>query len=99
MNLSQKIVIASLVTFSLLGAASTLLAAANPSGTGQPGAPSVSCGQGNAVLQPKGFTTTGFAHAESVYAGSPGTPSLDRAASSHAIAQYDIACYQMTQNH
>ena len=70
--------------------------AANPPGTGQPGAPAVSCGQGNAVTEPQGFSTTGFVHAQAVYAGSPGTPSLANAQSAHAIAQYDVACFQLT---
>jgi len=50
-------------------------------------------------MEPNGFSSGGFAHAETVYAGSPGTPSLANAQSAHAIAQYDVACYQQTQNH
>jgi hypothetical protein len=89
----------------VLGIAATLVmsgsafAAANPQGTGQPGAPNVSCGEGNATAMPKGFTTAGFANAESHYAGSDGTPSQQNAQSSHAISQYDVACYQQTANH
>jgi hypothetical protein len=50
------------------------LAAPNPAGTGQPGA---ECGDPGATIEPHGFTATvGFAHAETVYAGSDGTPSL-----------------------
>jgi len=89
----------------IVGIAMTMLisgsafAAANPQGTGQPGAPNVTCGQGNATLEPNGFLTDGFAHAGSVYAGSDGTPSQLHAQSSHAISQYDVACYQQTANH
>jgi len=88
-----------------IGIAMTMLvsgsafAAANPQGTGQPGAPNETCGQGNATNQPNGFSTGGFAHAGSVYAGSDGTPSQQNAQSSHAVSQYDVACYQQTANY
>ena len=42
------------------------LAASNPAGTGQPGA---ECGEEGATMEPAGFLTTGFQHAETVYAG------------------------------
>lgn len=72
--------------------------AANPSGTGQPGAPAIGCGSGNATIQPQGFQTSGFSNAAGVYAGSTGTPSQNNANSSHAIAQYDVACFQLTSH-
>jgi hypothetical protein len=71
------------------------LAAPNPAGTGQPGA---ECGEEGATMEPVGFLSAGFAHAETVYAGSDGTPSLANG-SSHAVSQYDVACYQVTSNH
>jgi len=67
-------------------------AARNPAGTGQPGA---ECGSDNALTEPKGFGTGGFANAESRYAGSDGTPSLANG-NSHAVSQYDVACYQVS---
>jgi hypothetical protein len=76
-------------------------AARNPAGTGQPGTASptgASCGSPGSTSMPPGFESQGFEHAESVYAGSPGTPSAEHG-SSHAISEYDIACYQQTQNH
>ena len=73
--------------------ATTSLAASNPSGTGQP---NQSCGSATASVEPNGFSTTGFAHAETQYAGSG--MSLDHAQSSHAVSQYDVACFQVTQN-
>jgi len=88
--------IGAVMTLALSGSA---FAAANPQGTGQPGAPNESCGSGNATTQTNGFQTNGFAHAETVYAGSDGTPSQQNAQSTHAISQYDIACYQQTTNH
>ena len=69
-------------------------AARNPSGTGQPGA---ECGDPNAVVEPAGFLKDGFAHAETVYAGSDGTPSAANG-SMHAVSQYDVACFQLTSN-
>lgn len=72
-------------------------AARNPAGTGQPGAPLTQCGTGNATVQPKGQTTAGFAHAATKYAGSPGTASAQHAKSTHAISQYDVSCFQKTQ--
>jgi hypothetical protein len=80
-----------LVTFPLTPA----LAAPNPSGTGQPGA---ECGDPGATVEPSGFLKDGFAHAETVYAGSEGTPSAANG-SVHAVSQYDVACYQVTSNH
>jgi hypothetical protein len=32
-----------------------------------------------------------------VYAGNPGTSSLEHAGSSHAVSQYDIACVQVSK--
>jgi hypothetical protein len=70
------------------------LAAPNPSGTGQPGA---ECAEPGATVEPPGFLNDGFAHAETVYAGSEGTPSAANG-SVHAVSQYDVACYQVTSN-
>ena len=79
----------------LLSGSTTGLAAANPSGTGQPGA---QCGVSGATQSPNGFNSGGFANAEEHYAGSDGTPSL-KAHSDKAVSQYDVACYQVTQSH
>jgi len=70
-------------------------AAANPSGTGQPGA---ECGEPNASVEPAGFSTGGFENAEARYAGSEGTPSAANG-SSNAVSQYDVACFQVTSSH
>ncbi len=69
--------------------------AGNPSGTGQP---SQSCGSAGAEMMPNGFNTSGFANAAIVYAGSPGSHSL-ASNSTVPVAQYDVACYQITQHH
>ena len=59
-------------------------------------APAVA-GQPNASVSRPGrtrrhFSTGGFANAESHYAGSEGTPSAANG-NSHAVSQYDIACF------
>jgi hypothetical protein len=97
----RRIIVVSALAATLLVLATTTVAFAKPSpnGPGQPGAPGVSCGAGNAVDQPNGFLTDGFANAEEHYAGSPGTPSALHAHSDHAVSQYDIACFQQTVNH
>jgi hypothetical protein len=60
----------------------------NPSGTGQP---NVECGEGIGS-GPHGFSTGGFANAETRYAGSDGTPSAENSNSDKAVSQYDVAC-------
>lgn len=50
-------------------------------------------------MEPAGFLTDGFAIAEARYAGSDGTASLAHANSEHAVSQYDVACFQVTQHH
>jgi hypothetical protein len=69
--------------------------AGNPSGSGQPGA---ECGDDGATMEPAGFSSDGFAIAESNYAGSDGTHSLV-SGNPNAVSQYDVACYQVTQHH
>jgi hypothetical protein len=93
-------VIRSLALAATLGAALALsvasgaLAGGNPSGTGQPDA---ECGEENATMEPHGFTTGGFAHAELLYAGSE--DSRSNSDNEHAVSQYDVACFQITSNH
>ena len=85
-----------LVLLVLLVAAVPALGAGNPSGTGQP---SQSC-----QAEPTGppgliSTTNGFAtRAVNVYAGSPGTPSAANG-NAHAVSQYHVACFQVSQHH
>jgi hypothetical protein len=65
-------------------------------GTGQP---SQSCqaffGDSGPYLPP-GFNTQGFAHAETMYAGSGHTANGNNP---HAVSQYDVACFQQFYNH
>lgn len=104
MRMRRRLVTLTAAALVALGSLSVpgALAARNPVGHGQPGTASVggaSCGDPGSTSMPKGFTTAGFEHATSVYAGSEGTPSAEHGNAQHAISEYDIACYQQTQNH
>jgi hypothetical protein len=57
------------------------------------------CGASGSEAMTKGFETTAFEAATTKYAGSEGTPSAEHGSAAHAISEYDIACYQQTQNH
>lgn len=77
------------------------------SGTALAGQPGVSAGNecgttanalqtpGKAGEAPGSPFTPGVAG--TVYAGNPGTASLEHAASEHAVSQYDIACVQVSK--
>jgi hypothetical protein len=99
MKIISRLLILSGLPVALLLPASAANAAANPSGTGQP---SASCQDFQATpsspLLVNGFNTAGFAHAETVYAGSDGTASLAHSQSGKAVSQYDVACYQQSQH-
>jgi hypothetical protein len=103
----MKHIMASLTTASclLLVAAGTAFAAPpskpaqNPT-TGHKGAPNNTCGSmgtetpGNAASAPGSpFNVDG--RAGQVYAGNPGTASLAHSNSTAAVAQYDVACFQV----
>lgn len=73
----------------------------SPNGPGQPGAPNTTCQQytttpGKAADAQSPFNSLG--NAGTHYAGNPGTASLDHSNSSHAVSQYDIACFQQTSH-
>lgn len=91
MNRKNKV----LWTGALLIALAVPFASANPSPNG-PGQPGVSCEV--YTIGPHGFTTDGFANAELHYAGTEGSASWVHANSEHAVSQYDMACYQLTQH-
>jgi hypothetical protein len=68
----------------------------NPAGTGQPGTANpngVSCP--SPITTPNGFNSGGFSNATSHYANPGTTPGNN----SHAVSEYDIACYQTGQTH
>jgi hypothetical protein len=70
----------------------TIALAGNPAGTGQP---SAGCGDENATVMPNGFSSPGFAVAESHYAN-PDSMGGVQSGNAHVVSQYDVACYQLT---
>ena len=90
-----------------IGSAALLLsivgfaAAGNPNGHGQPGAPNNTCGPDNPVT-PGGSANAGGSPfnpngtAGGVYAGNPGTDSLEHSNSNKSVSQYDAACVQLS---
>ena len=65
--------------------------------TGNTGQPSQSCqAEPNS---PAGFNTSGFTKAALLYAGSSQSPTVSNGANGHAVSQYDVACFQVSQPH
>src|SRR5258708_30189867 len=91
----------------LAGAAGMLIAAplsawevVTPT-TGQPGAPTNTCGPANPVTPGSSVAAPGSpfnpsGQAGVVYAGNPGTASLANANSTAVVSQYDTACVQLS---
>jgi hypothetical protein len=80
--------------------ASPAFAIQNPT-TGQPGAPTNTCGPANPVTPGNAANSPGSpfnanGQAGVVYAGNPGTASLDHSNSTAAVSQYDVACVQLS---
>jgi len=76
------------------------LAVENPT-TGQPGAPTNTCGPANPVTPGSSVAAPGSpfnpnGQAGVVYAGNPGTASLANANSTAVVSQYDTACVQLS---
>jgi hypothetical protein len=72
----------------------------NPT-TGQPGAPTNTCGPDNPVTPGNAANSPGSpfnsnGQAGLVYAGNPGTASLAHSNSTAAVSQYDVACVQLS---
>ena len=86
----------------LLPPAGAVLAAANPAGTGQPNQSCQSLntypgGAGSApgsAFNEPGVQSTNGGTAGAVYAGNGQTQNTPAVNSGHAIAQYDVACFQ-----
>jgi hypothetical protein len=90
----RKVIVGAVLAVAIALAPQAALAAANPSGSGQPGA---ECGEEGATSEPAGFETGGFETAEAHYAGSEDTASL-ASDNGHAVSQYDVACFQVTSS-
>jgi len=92
----MKLALAVVACIAALALTAGALGAPDPNGTGQP---SQSC-----QAEPTGppgliSTTNGFAtRAVNVYAGVPGTQSAANG-NAHAVSQYDVACFQVSQQH
>ncbi len=93
--------LAILLTLGLVGTA--FAGNPSPTGTGQPGAPNNTCftstntasSPGNSIsASGSPFNANGTAGLN--YAGNPDTQSLAHANSTHAVSQYDVACFQVT---
>ncbi|SRR5260370_41275483 len=100
--LVKGITLALLVATLVFLAVTSVFADPSPNGPGQPGAPGTTCqtfttAPGKATnANGSPFNPTG--QAGNVYAGNPGTASLAHANSSHAVSQYDVACFQATSH-
>lgn len=98
-----KLIISGLAACSLcLSIAGAAFATPSPNGPGQPGAPTTTCGNANAMVRPgnaasaPGSPFNANGNAGLHYAGNPGTASLAHSNSTHAVSQYDIACFQQS---
>jgi len=104
MRLVRKMAVVGLLAIApALGVAGMAGATPSPNGPGQPGT-----GGGTGTTSCQNFTTTpgNAANGQSpfnpngqsgqVYAGNPGTASLQHSNSPHSISEYDIACFQQT---
>jgi hypothetical protein len=67
--------------------------------TGQPGAPTNTCGPDNPVTPGNSASSPGSPFNPNVikfYAGNPGSASLAHANSAAAVSQYDVACVRLS---
>ena len=88
--MKRTIVLPSLVIgFVIFSPAAAAFATPSPNGPGQPG---VEIGENGVTGSAPGFSTGGFANAETRYAGSQ--PQNSR--NPHSVTQYDVAGYQLT---
>jgi hypothetical protein len=99
----RTIVCALFCAAALMASASAAWATPSPNGPGQPGAPGTTCGSPNATSTPGNAANANSPfnpnrNAGMHYAGNPGTASLEHSNSTHAVSQYDIACFQQTQH-
>ena len=97
-RLVRRKIVKRLVIVSAIVAAIGILApaAASADSTGTPGQPNQSCQSvfPSGTLRPQGFNTSGFAHAETMYAGSQDQNSKNP----KSVSQYDVACFQAGQH-
>ncbi len=101
MRLVVVLGLAVLLTLALVGTA--FAGNPSPTGTGQPGAPNNTCFSAPNTASAPGNSTAAAGspfnangQAGQVYAGNPDTASSVHANSTHAVSQYDVACFQVT---
>lgn len=95
-SLTVAAVAVAFTTLAILG--SMVPAVSADANTGTTAQPNQSCQSvfPTGPLTPQGFNTAGFANAGNVYAGTG--QNTNTPANSHAVAQYDVACYQVAQH-
>jgi hypothetical protein len=84
-----------MVRRALLGVGAATLALSMSATIALAGQPNVSCGDVSA--SPNGFLTAGFLHAALVYAN-PGSTGGVASGNTHVVAQYDVACIQLSRH-
>jgi hypothetical protein len=90
----MRLILASLIALVVLAVVIAPAVAANPHANGTTGQPNQSCEESQPG--PPGFNSGGFANAEEHYAGNG--KSAAHANSDHAVSQYDVACFQVSQH-
>ena len=97
----RKVMIASLfLTAATIAVPAPAMALVTPT-TGQPGAPTNTCGTDNpvtpgAAANAPGSPFNASGQAGLVYAGNPNTKSLAHSNSAAAVSQYDTACVRLS---
>jgi hypothetical protein len=84
----RRVLLVLICAAALIGALALPALAANPHAPGVTGQPNQSCE--DQPSGPPGFDMPGFANAESHYAAAQN-------GNEHAVSQYDVACFQLSQ--
>jgi hypothetical protein len=97
----RKYVLAAVCSIGLMIASPVAAWAMQNPTTGQPGAPTNTCGTANPVTPGSSANAPGSpfnsnGQAGPVYAGNSGTASLANANSTAVVSQYDVACVQLS---
>ena len=96
----RKYLVASALVAGMFAVPTPAWASVSPT-TGQPGAPTNTCGPDNPTTPGKAVSAQGSAfnptgQAGMVYAGNDGTASFNNANSTVAVSQYDTACVRLS---
>jgi len=99
----RKVVIMVFCLVALMVTTATTAAATVSPTTGQPGAPTNTCGMSNPVTPGSSATASGSpfnpdGQAGVVYAGNPDTASLMHSNSTATVSQYDTACVRLSNS-